>query len=59
MLNLWRYLRDAYETPAFRETLPTDADLCKFHWERFGDNVRAELRKKRKQIGKFAFFHNA
>lgn len=42
--HLWRYLRDAYETPAFSETLPTDDDLCKFHWERFGDREKTEFR---------------
>lgn len=43
--NLWRYLKDAYNSPAFSETLPTDADLCKFHWTRFPDANLNEFRK--------------
>ena len=46
MRNLWRYLRDAYDTPAFSETLPIDDDLCKFHWVRFPDTTLAEFRKQ-------------
>lgn len=47
--NVWRYLRDAYDTPAFSETLPTDDDLCKFHWTRLPDNLLSEFRKKGKK----------
>lgn len=46
MKHLWRYLRDAYDSPAFSETLPTDDDLLKFHWERFSDKEMSEFRKK-------------
>lgn len=46
MKNLWRYLKDAYDTPAFAETLPTDDDLLKFHWTRFGDKELSEFRQK-------------
>lgn len=46
MKNVWRYLRDAYDSPAFAETLPKDDDLLKFHWVRFDDKVLAEHRKK-------------
>lgn len=46
MRHLWRYLRDAYDTPAFSETLPIDDDLCKFHWVRFPDTTLSEFRKQ-------------
>jgi len=46
MRHLWKYLRNAYEAPAFSETLPTDDDLCKFHWTRLPDNILSEFRKK-------------
>ncbi|WAR08312.1 CLIC5-like protein [Mya arenaria] len=47
MKHLWRYMRDAYDSPAFSETLPADEDLCKFHWTRLPDNLITEFRKNK------------
>ena len=44
--HLWRYIRDAYNEPAFHETLPGDDDLLKFHHIKFSDSQKMDLKKQ-------------
>ena len=49
-------MRDAYNEPAFSETLPGDDDLLKFHFIKFSDQQKMDL-KKQGISGKFGTKH--